>query len=39
MFGVQGKQYAGFVASHVENLLGEHLGKKGGKSTIGAYDT
>jgi len=35
MFGKSGKQYAGFVAQHVEGMLGEHLSKKSGKSKIG----
>lgn len=30
---------AGFVASHVENLVGDHLAKKGNKTTIGKYST
>jgi len=28
---------AGFVASHVENLVGDHLAKKGNKTTIGKH--
>jgi len=39
MFGNQGRQMAGFVASHVENLVGDHLAKKGNKTTIGKYST
>jgi len=33
MFGKAGKQYAGMISGQVENLLGDHLGKKGNKTT------
>ncbi|CAB9520915.1 Metacaspase-1 [Seminavis robusta] len=34
MFGKTGKQYAGFISNQVENLLGDHLSKKGNKTSI-----
>jgi hypothetical protein len=36
MFGKQGKQYASMISGQVENLLGEHLSKKGNKTSTGA---
>ena len=36
-FGKKGKAYAGIVSSQVESMLGDHLAKKGNKTSIGEY--
>ena len=35
MFGKAGKQYANMIGGHVENMLGDHLAKKQGKTSTG----